>query len=54
MNKVISIPDLLILGVNDTIPEEDLALYKALLAAFIILTLAVVVFVAIFGDGRIT
>jgi len=53
-NKIISIPDLLILGVNDTIPESDLALYKALLLAFLGFIIAVVVFVAIFGDGRIT
>lgn len=54
IDKVISIPDLLFLGVNDTIPEEDLVIYKVLLAAFILLLIAVVVFVAIFGDGRVT
>jgi hypothetical protein len=53
-NKIISVPDLLILGINDEVPEEDLAVYKVLLAAFIVLIIAVVVFVAIFGDGRIT
>ncbi len=53
-NKIISVPDLLILGINDEVPEEDLAVYKALLAAFLIVLIAVVVFVAIFGDGRIT
>ncbi len=53
-NKIISIPDLLILGVNQDIPESDLAIYKALLTAFITLILSVVIFVAIFGDGRIT
>lgn len=54
INKIISIPDLLFLGINDSIPEEDLAGYKILLAAFIILIISVVVFVAIFGDGKIT
>ncbi len=54
INKVISIPDLLILGVNDDISEETLAIYKAILTAFILLILAVVVFVAIFGEGRVT
>ena len=54
VNKIISIPDLLILGVNQNIPEEDLAVYKVLLSAFIIIVLTAVVFVAIFGDGRIT
>ncbi len=53
-NKIISVPDLLILGINDEVPEEDLAVYKALLAAFLLVLIAVVVFVAIFGDGRIT
>ncbi len=53
-NKIISVPDLLILGINDDIPEEDLAVYKALLAAFLLILISVVVFVAIFGDGRIT
>ena len=54
VNKIISIPDLLILGVNDDIDEETLATYKVLLSAFIILLISVVVFVAVFGDGRIT
>ena len=53
-NKIISVPDLLILGINDDIPEEDLAVYKGLLIAFLILIISVVVFVGIFGDGRIT
>lgn len=53
-NKIISIPDLLILGINENIPEEDLAVYKLLLNAIIIIVLAVVVFVAIFGDSRVT
>lgn len=54
VSKIISIPDLLILGVNDQIPEQDLAVWKALLSAFIIIIIAVVIFVAFFGDGRIT
>ncbi len=53
-NKIISIPDLLILGVNENIPEEDLAIYKFLLNAIIIIVLFVIGFVAIFGEGRIT
>ncbi len=53
-NKIVSIPDLLILGVNQDIPESDLAIYKALVPAFILLILSVVIFVAIFGDWRIT
>lgn len=54
VNKIISIPDLLILGVNDEISEETLAVYKVILTAFIVLIIVVVSFVAIFGDGRIT
>ena len=54
VNKVISIPDLLILGINDDISEETLAVYKVILTSFIVLIIAVVVFVAVFGDGRIT
>ncbi len=54
VNKIISIPDLLILGINDEVTEETLATYKILLSAFILLIIAVVVFVAVFGDGRIT
>ena len=54
VNKVISIPDLLILGVNDEVTEETLATWKVLLSAFILLIISVVVFVAVFGDGRIT
>ncbi len=54
VNKVISIPDLLILGVNSEIDEETLAIYKVILSAFIILMIAVAAFVAVFGDGRIT
>lgn len=54
VNKIISIPDLLILGVNDEISEETLAVYKIILTAFIVLIIVVVSFVAIFGDGRIT
>ncbi len=54
VNKIISIPDLLILGINDDIDEETLAVYKVILLAFISLIIAVVVFVAVFGDGRIT
>lgn len=53
-NKIISIPDLLFLGINEDIPEQDLAIYKVILAAFIVLILAVIVFVGFFGDGRIT
>lgn len=53
-NKIISIPDLLILGINQDVPEADLAIYKAILSALIIIILFVVGFVAIFGDGRIT
>ena len=54
VNKIISIPDLLILGINDDITEETLAVYKVILSAFIVLIIAIVVFVAFFGDGRIT
>ena len=54
VNKIISIPDLLILGINDEVSEETLATYKILLSAFILLIISVVVFVAVFGDGRIT
>ena len=54
VNKIISIPDLLILGINDEVTEETLATWKVLLSAFIILIISVVVFVAVFGDGRIT
>jgi len=54
VNKIISIPDLLILGINDDVSEETLAIYKFLLSAFILLIISVVVFVAVFGDGRIT
>lgn len=54
VNKIISIPDLLILGINDEVTEETLATWKVLLSAFILLIIAVVVFVAVFGDGRIT
>lgn len=53
-NKIISIPDLLILGVNEDIPEEDLAVYKVLLNAIIVIVITIVVFVAIFGDNRVT
>ena len=53
-NKIVSIPDLLILGINQDVSESDLAIYKALLTAFILIILAVVIFVAFFGDGRIT
>jgi len=54
VNKIVSIPDLLILGINSDIPEQDLAAFKLILAAFLIIVLAVTVFVALFGDGRIT
>lgn len=54
VNKIISIPDLLILGINDEVTEETLATWKVLLSAFILLIISVVVFVAVFGDGRIT
>jgi hypothetical protein len=54
VNKIISIPDLLILGINDDISEETLSTYKIILSAFILLIIVVVSFVAIFGDGRIT
>ncbi len=53
-NKIISIPDLLILGINEDIPEADLEVYKLLLNAIIIIVLFVIGFVAIFGDGRVT
>ena len=53
-NNVISIPDLLILGINDEVPESDLLIYKSILAAFIVFLIAVVVFVAFFGEGRVT
>lgn len=54
VNKIISIPDLLILGINDEVTEETLSTWKVLLSAFILLIISVVVFVAVFGDGRIT
>ncbi len=54
INKVISIPDLLILGINENVSEEDLAVYRILINAFILILIATVLFVAIFGDGRIT
>ena len=54
INKLVSVPDLLILGVNDEIDEETLSVYKIILSSFIIVILAVVLFVAIFGDGRVT
>ncbi len=54
ISRITSIPDLLILGVNDEIDEQTLAVYKVILTSFIALLIAVVVFVAIFGDGRIT
>ena len=54
INKITSIPDLLILGVNSDVDEDTLGLWKAILLSFIVLILIVVGFVAIFGDGRIT
>ena len=54
VNKIISIPDLLILGINSDIDEETLEIYKLILTSFIVLIIVVVSFVAIFGDGRIT
>lgn len=54
VNKIISIPDLLILGINDEISEETLEVWKLILSSFILLIIVVVSFVAIFGDGRIT
>ncbi len=54
INKIISIPDLLILGINNDISEETLATYKVLLTAFILLIIAIAVFVAVFGEGRVT
>lgn len=53
-SQIISIPDLLILGINDDISEEDYQIYNVLLNALILIILFVIGFVAIFGDGRIT
>lgn len=53
-NKVTTIPELIVLGINDDIPSEDLDIFVNIINAFLLILVFVVGIVAIFGDGRIT
>ncbi len=52
VDKIKIIPDLMFLAIG--VEEENLAIYKGLLAAFLLIIVSVATFVAFFGEGRIT
>lgn len=54
INKIKAIPDLMFLGINDNITESERQDYENILTAFLVILIFVVIFVALFGDGRIT
>lgn len=53
-NSITSVPDLMILGINDDISEESYSAVKSILIVFIIIVSIIVLIVAIFGEGRVT